>query len=39
MLDAGADPNAADRDGLTPLHYAAGDGHVGTLILLLERGW
>jgi ankyrin repeat protein len=38
MLDAGADPNAADRDGLTPLHYAAGDGHVGTLILLLERG-
>ncbi len=38
LLDAGADPNVKDRDGLTPLMYAAGQGRLELVKLLLARG-
>ena len=38
MLERGADPNAKDDDGLTPLHDAALWGHVEIVKILLERG-
>lgn len=38
LLDAGADPNAADGAGLTPLMRAAGRDDVDTVILLLDYG-
>jgi ankyrin repeat protein len=38
LLDAGADPSLADGDGETPLMYAAGEGHLEVLRLLLARG-
>lgn len=38
LLDAGADPNARDRDGLTPLMWAAAMGPPDLVALLLRRG-
>ena len=37
-LKKGANPNAKDDDGWTPLHYASFKGHVEIVKLLLERG-
>jgi ankyrin repeat protein len=38
LLDAGANPNLANRDGLTPLMYAAGQGRLELVRLLLAHG-
>lgn len=38
LLDAGADPNSRDKDGLTPLMFAAGQGRLDLVKLLLARG-
>ncbi|OJJ96648.1 hypothetical protein ASPACDRAFT_81311 [Aspergillus aculeatus ATCC 16872] len=38
LLDAGADPNAADLNGRTPISYAAERGDESSVLLLLERG-
>jgi len=38
LLDGGADANAADIAGQTPLHYAAGLGDKGLVSLLLSSG-
>jgi len=37
-LRDGVSPNVADSGGWTPLHLAAGLGHLGVVRLLLERG-
>lgn len=38
LLDDGADPNAADRQGFTPLHFAAQQWSIEAAQILLERG-
>ncbi len=38
MLDAGADPFAANSDGMTPLHLAAAGGQTGVVEALLALG-
>ena len=38
LLDRGADPNARQGSGWTPLHSAAHNGDGGTVALLLARG-
>jgi ankyrin repeat protein len=38
LLDAGAEVNVADGNGMTPLMRAAGSGRVGVVRVLLERG-
>ncbi|QGJ70565.1 Hypothetical protein PBC10988_22620 [Planctomycetales bacterium 10988] len=38
LLDAGADVNAKDEDGLTPLHCAARQGHAVVAGLLIAHG-
>ncbi|KAJ1551724.1 Serine/threonine-protein kinase plk1, partial [Nowakowskiella sp. JEL0078] len=38
LLDAGADPNAKDKNGATALMYGARDGHVEVVESLIERG-
>jgi ankyrin repeat protein len=37
LLEAGADPNIADRQGLTPLHHARARGYAGIAALLERR--
>jgi ankyrin repeat protein len=38
LLKEGADVNAKDRFGFTPLHYTALNGHFEVVKLLIERG-
>ena len=38
LVAAGADINASDNDGYTPLHYAAGKGHSAIADLLIRCG-
>ena len=38
LLDAGADVNAMDNDGETPLHIASYKGYIEITKLLLDRG-
>ena len=38
LLEAGADPNKADRAGRLPLHWTATKGHVEAARLLVEGG-
>lgn len=38
LLEHGADPNIADKDGLTPLMYAAGKGRLDLVKTLLAHG-
>ncbi len=38
LLDHGADPNSRDTNGVTPLHWAAVNGHVPCCRLLLQSG-
>lgn len=38
LLDAGADPDAADAEGWTPLRAAAWGGHAAAVNVLLQRG-
>ena len=37
LVTAGADPNGADRDGLTALMFAAGQGRLDLVQSLLRR--
>jgi ankyrin repeat protein len=38
LLDAGADPNARDDAGRTPLHFAAQEGATDAVRLLIDHG-
>jgi ankyrin repeat/protein kinase domain-containing protein 1 len=38
LIEGGADVDAADINGWTPLHWAAWSGSEGTIRLLLEHG-
>lgn len=38
LINNGADPNARDEDGLTPLHHAAWKGHVSAVEKLALNG-
>ena len=38
LLTAGADPNASNKFGYTPLHWAAKHGHIASAELLLRAG-
>ena len=38
FLNSPSNPNVTDEHGNTPLHYAASEGHVESMLLLLEAG-
>ncbi|KAF2651686.1 ankyrin, partial [Lophiostoma macrostomum CBS 122681] len=38
LLEAGADPNVFEHDGWSALHWAARNGHLDVLKLLLSYG-
>ena len=38
LLDAGANVNAVDADGWTPLHWACSTGFIEGVVLLLKHG-
>ena len=38
LIEGGADPTARDKNGLTPLHFAAGLGHAEAITALIEGG-
>jgi len=38
LLDEGADVNGTDKNGWTPLHFAANEGHLEICEHLLKRG-
>jgi len=38
LLESGADPDAKNKEGNTPLHAAAYRGHIDVASLLLEHG-
>jgi ankyrin repeat protein len=38
LVELGADKEAKDADGCTPLHHAAANGHVEVIKLLVEMG-
>ena len=38
LLEAGADPNVANKGGFTPLYWATRAGHVDVVTVLLEAG-
>ena len=38
LLEHGANPNAEDNEGWTPLHLTSSNGHTTTVRLLLDRG-
>ena len=38
LLEKGADVNAKNNDGWTPLHWASENGHEAIVSLLLEKG-
>ena len=38
LLNAGANINARNREGNTPLHFAAGNGHTEAIRILLDAG-
>jgi FOG: Ankyrin repeat len=38
VIDWGVDPNVRERHGVTPLHYAARNGHLDVVEFLLEHG-
>jgi ankyrin repeat protein len=38
LIDAGNDPGLPDKDGFTPLHFAAQQGNVEVTRVLIERG-
>ena len=38
LLRQGADPNIADREGYTPLHYAVMKGNLAVVNVLLQKG-
>jgi ankyrin repeat protein len=38
LMDAGADPELADRDGVTPLAHARARGHAEIVAILVEAG-
>ena len=38
LIQGGADPNKASRNGQTPLHWAAAEGHKDVIPILLKGG-
>ncbi len=38
LIEKGANIEAENKDGFTPLHSAAGHGHVGAILALLDKG-
>jgi len=38
LIENGADINASDDDGLSPLHYSAKNGHIGIVKYLINKG-